>query len=87
MPLCRISSSVSCDASTETCGEKARRTASRTSLPPPPIRAVSTGEGDLTVDPVGEKIEPFTAVLGGVIVPESLGECPAALPGREVVEA
>ena len=84
MPLCRISSSVSGDAKTETCGEKARNITSRISLPPVGSRVERLGEGDLIVEPVGEKVE--APLLIGVIVPESLGD-PVVWVGRDVVEA
>ena len=92
MPLCRTSSSVSCEASTETCGEKARNITSRTSLEPPvvAIRPDSAGEGLLTVEPAGEKTDPLIAVLvpvDGVTAPESVGESGLAWVGKEVVEA
>ena len=87
MPLCRINSSVSGEASKETWGEKALNIRSLTSLSPLATLAERAGEGDLTVDPAGEKTEPLTAVLGGVTVPDSLGDWALGWVGRDVVEA
>lgn len=79
MSLCRMSSSVSCETSIETCGEKARKITSRISVPLPTFlkRPDSAGDGLLTVDPEGENTDPLMRVLaetGGVTVPESAGE-------------
>ena len=74
MPLCRISSSQSCEANTDTCGENALKMISVTCDSTFPVFEDSAREGERTVEPVGEKTEPFTALVGGVTVPDSLGE-------------
>ena len=84
---------MSWEASTDTCGEKARNITSLTSLLPPAVFAIrpdNAGEGLLTVDPGGENTVPLVVVLvpvGGVTVPESVGENGLACVGSEVVEA
>lgn len=77
---------MSCDAKTETCGTKALRTRSFT-WPLVVCCPDGVGEGDLTVEPVGEKTEPLTVVGTGVAVPEAPGEPELGWVGREVVEA
>jgi hypothetical protein len=82
-----MSSSVSGDASTDTCGEKARKIRSLVSL----VAAgpAKEGEGDLTVDESGgEYTEPLGAVVAGVPVREPpLGEPGFGKEGRDDVEA
>lgn len=45
------------------------------------------GDGDLTVDPVGENMEPFVVPATGVTVPDTLGDAGLGWVGRDVVEA
>lgn len=89
IPLCLTISSVSCEASTDTCGENARRIKSRTSLLP--VRADGAGEADLTVvDPGGEYTDPLDGAVVGVPVPESAavrGDPGLASVGKDDVDA
>jgi hypothetical protein len=81
-----MSSSVSADASTETCGENARSI--RSLMPTASAWVEVADNGDAcTVVPPGEKIEPLTIPAFGVIVPDSLGEAARLGEGSALVDA
>lgn len=83
MPLCLINSSVSCDASTDTCGANALKMRSFVSpLMFPPGMAGEAGRAESAA--VGEKMRPFGGPAVGVAVPDAPGE-PDPM-GSEVVD-
>lgn len=83
IPLCLTNSSVSCEASTDTCGANARNMRSLVSplMFPPGIAGEAGRTGPA---PPGESIEPFDGPAVGVTVPDTPGE-PAPV-GSDVVD-